>query len=135
MSGPDPRERDLVKCEDMRIHAERAVKFLGGRSLQDFAAEAMLQDALIRCVEVIGEAARLVSEDTRRRAPDIPWKLITGMRHVLAHEYGTVDPPTVYRVIEEHIPQLLAQLRTLIAALEHDVGWQESDDSGGPAQG
>ena len=134
MSAPDPRERDLVKCEDMRIHAERAVKFLGGRSLRDFVADPMLQDAVIRCVEVIGEAARLVSEETRRRAPDIPWGLITGMRHVLAHDYGTVDPPTVHRVVEEHIPQLLAQLCTLIAELEHEVGWQESDGPGEPAQ-
>ena len=128
MSAPDPRERDLVKCEDMRIHAERTGEFLGARSLDDFLADKMLQDAVIRCVEVIGEAARLVSEDTRRRAPEIPWSLIIGMRHVLAHEYGTVDLDNVYRVVTEHLPELLTQLRTLIPALEQDVGWQEHDD-------
>ena len=72
MSALDPRQRDLVKCEDMRIHAERARQFLGARSLDEFLADVMVQDAVIRCVEVIGEAARLVSEDTRRRAPGIP---------------------------------------------------------------
>ena len=72
MSAVDPRERDLVKCEDMRIHAERALEFLGLRSREAFLADKMLQDAVIRCVEVVGEAARLVSEDTRGRAPDIP---------------------------------------------------------------
>ena len=127
MSAPDPRERDLVKCEDMRIHAERAREFLDSRSLDDFMADRMLQDAVTRCVEVIGEAARMVSEDTRRRASDIPWTLITGMRHVLAHEYGTVDLDNVYRVVTEHLPELLAQLHTLIAALEQDIGWTESD--------
>lgn len=125
MSTIDPRERDLVKCEDMRIHAERAVQYLGNRALADFLADSMLQSAIIRCVEVIGEAARLVSEDTRRRAPQIPWSLMVGMRHVLAHDYGAVDPDKVYAVVARRLPELLKQLAPLIAALEKDVGWTE----------
>jgi uncharacterized protein with HEPN domain len=67
MTAPrDPRRRDLVKCEDMRLHAERARKFLGGLSLDEFQADELVQSAVVRCVEVIGEAARLVSEETRR---------------------------------------------------------------------
>jgi uncharacterized protein with HEPN domain len=57
--SPDPRERDLVKCEDMRLYAERAVQYLGALSLEEFLADDMVQSAVIRCVEVIGEAARL----------------------------------------------------------------------------
>ena len=125
MSAFDPRERDLVKCEDMRIHAERALRFLGAHSLEEFKADEMVQAAVIRCVEIIGEAARLVSEKTRVRAPEIPWPLITGMRHVLAHDYGTVDIDRVYDVVTRHLPDLVARLRTLIMALEKDVGWEE----------
>jgi len=58
MSAFDPRERDLVKCEDMRIHAERALQFLGTRSLREFQTDEMAQAAVTRCVEIIGEAAR-----------------------------------------------------------------------------
>ena len=61
------------------------------RGLEGFLDDDMVQAAVIRCIEVIGEAARLVSEETRKRAPEIPWPLVTGMRHVLAHDYGTVD--------------------------------------------
>ena len=125
MSAFDPRERDLVKCEDMRIHAERALRFLGAHSLEEFKANEMVQAAVIRCVEIIGEAARLVSEKARVRAPEIPWPLITGMRHVLAHDYGTVDIDRVYDVVTRHLPDLVARLRTLIMALEKDVGWEE----------
>lgn len=57
MSALDPRERDLVKCEDMRIHAERAREFLGRRSLDQFLDDDLIQAAVIRCVEVVGEAA------------------------------------------------------------------------------
>lgn len=76
--------RDLVKCEDMRIHAERARQFLGARSLAEFQADELVQAAVIRCIEVIGEAAWQVSADAHQRVPKIPWSLIIGMRNVLA---------------------------------------------------
>jgi uncharacterized protein with HEPN domain len=132
MSASDPQQRDLVKCEDMRIWAERAQTFLARRSLEAFLADAMVQAAVVRCVEVIGEAARLVSEKTRRRAPAIPWPLVTGMRHVLAHDYGTVDLEKVYEVVKVEVPRLLTHLGVLIPALERDVGWQ-GDEGSAPA--
>jgi uncharacterized protein with HEPN domain len=129
MSAAEVRERDLVKCEDMRIHAERAREFLGSRSRAQFLADKMLQDAVVRCVEVVGEAARLVSDDTRSRAPEIPWPLMTGMRHVLAHDYGAVDLDKIYDVVTVDLPLLLDCLRGLIAELEKAVGWRETDEA------
>ena len=128
MNAPDPRERDLVKCEDMRIHAERACEYLGERTLGEFLDDHLIQAAVIRCVEVVGEAAKLVSDDTRDRAPEIPWHLIVGMRNVLAHDYGTVVLDRVYEVVTSHLPELLTHLVPLIKSLEQDVGW--SDDEG-----
>lgn len=127
MSPLDRRERDLVKCEDMRIYAERSKEFLGSRSLADFQADDLLQAAVIRCVEVIGEAARLITEDTRLRDPEIPWQLIIGMRNVLAHDYGAVDVGKVYRVVTEHVPELIVRLKILIATLEKEVNWTDDD--------
>lgn len=125
MCALEPLRRDLVKCEDMRLHAERAITFLGNRTLENFRSDDLLQAAIIRCVEVVGEAARLVSQDTRRRAPEIPWSQVIGMRNVLAHDYGVVDLDRVYAVTAEHLPVLLAHLKLLLAALEKDVGWSE----------
>ena len=127
MSPLDPSQRDLVKCEDMRIHAGRAREFLAERSLDQFLEDRMVQDAVIRCVEVVGEAARLVSEQTRKRAPQIPWTLIIGMRNVLAHEYGTVDLEKVYSVVTDDMAELLRQIRPLIAELEQEVGWHDDE--------
>ncbi|MBX3372613.1 MAG: DUF86 domain-containing protein [Phycisphaeraceae bacterium] len=129
MSALDPRERDLVKCEDMRIHAERACEYLGERTLEEFLEDDLVQAAVIRCIEVVGEAARLVSDEARRRSPSIPWPLIVGMRHVLAHEYGTVVLDKVYEVVKVHLPDLLVHLAPLIASLEHDVGWKGDRDA------
>lgn len=125
---PDPRQRDLVKCEDMRLHAERAGRFLGSRSLDEFLGDELIQSAIVRCVEVIGEAARLVSEETRKRAPGIPWSLIVGMRHILAHDYGVVNLDKVHDVVTHHVPVLIAQLKDLIDVLEAEVGWTEESD-------
>ena len=54
MSPLDPRRRDLVKCADMRLHCERARQYLGSQSLDEFLTDELVQDAVIRCVEVIG---------------------------------------------------------------------------------
>ena len=125
MCALDPLQRDLVKCEDMRLHAERAVAFLGTKTLVEFQVDDMLQAAVIRCVEVVGEAARQVSHDTRARAPEIPWSQVIGMRNVLAHDYGVVDSERIHAVVTRHLPLLLARLKPLLAALEADVGWRE----------
>ena len=123
----DRLERDLVKCEDMRLHAERACRFLGARSVEELQADELVQSAIVRCVEVVGEAARLVSEETRLRAPGIPWSLIVGMRHVLAHDYGVVNLDKVCDVVKGHLPSLVAERTPLIRALEADVGWTEDE--------
>lgn len=127
MSPLDIRERDLVKCEDMRIHAARARSFVGSRSLAEFLADDLLQAAVVRCIEVIGEAARQVSADTRQRAPQIPWYLIVGTRNVLAHDYGAVDLERIYDVVTKQVPELLGHLSVLIVALERDVGWNDEE--------
>ncbi len=128
MSPLDQRERDLVKCEDMRIHARQAGQFLGLRSEAEFVADEMLQAAVIRCVEVVGEAARQVSQETRRKSPRIPWSLIIGMRNVLAHDYGAVDLDRVYSVVSDQLPGLIEQVGDLISTLEGEVGWREDNE-------
>lgn len=85
---------------------------------------------MIRCVEVIGEAAKLDSGETRAREAGIPWRLVISMRNVLAHDYGVVMPEKVYEVVTEHVLELLERLGPLIAALEAEVGWDDADDEG-----
>ena len=126
--SPDPLERDLIKCEDMRLYAERAVQYLGRRSLEEFPADDLVQSAVVRCVEVIGEAARLVSDGTRQRAPEIPWQPIIGTRHILAHNYGAVNLDKVYAVVKEHLPELVKNLKRLIARLEDETHWRDENE-------
>lgn len=70
--------------------------------------------AVIRCVEIIGEAASKVSEKTRSSAPDIPWAAIVGMRNRLVHAYFDVDTDVVWKTVTAELPALKTRLKTLL---------------------
>jgi uncharacterized protein with HEPN domain len=65
-------------------------------------------------VEIIGEAARRVSQEFKQQHPEIPWARIVAQRNVLAHEYGEVDPTRMWRLVVEHLPELIEQLEPLV---------------------
>lgn len=81
-----------------------------------FLTDRMRQDAVIRKLEIIGEAVKRLGQDTRNRRPEIPWKQIAGMRDRLMHDYFGVDLALVWRVTEKD----LATLKTAITALLSD---------------
>lgn len=79
-----------------------------------FMAERMRQDAVIRKLEIIGEAVKRLSESTKDARREIPWRQIAGMRDRLTHDYFGVDLVLVWRVIERDLPVLKAAVVTLI---------------------
>jgi len=92
----------------------RIIRFIGpGRAT--FMAAEELQDAVIRNVEVIGEAAKRVSAEARGRLSSLDWKAICGMRDVLIHDYIGVDLDEVWNVASSHIPELQAVLEQFLA--------------------
>lgn len=74
----------------------------------------MVQDAVIRNLEVIGEAVKNLSSDLRRRHPAIPWRGITALRNVLIHEYFGVDLEIVWRVVSRRLPTLKGSVLKLL---------------------
>ncbi len=75
----------------------------------------MVQDAVIRNFEVIGEATKNLSEAIRAQRPDIPWRRIAGLRDVLIHDYMGVDPAEVWRVVGSHLPELRDAVQQLLS--------------------
>jgi len=84
----------------------------GGK--QTFFAEKIIQGAVIRNLEIIGEAVKNISQQTREKNPDIPWKRIAGLRDILIHQYFGVDLETVWLVVENRLPLFLQQIRPLL---------------------
>lgn len=106
-----PRDREDESLLWDRLESARKIReFVAGRSSRDYSADDMLQAAVERKVEIIGEAARGVSERFQKEHPEIPWRGIVSQRHFLAHEYGEVLQEKLWRVATTRIPELIEQL-------------------------
>jgi uncharacterized protein with HEPN domain len=86
----------------------------------------LIQDAVVRNLEVIGEAAKRIPDDCRQLHPTIPWRSLAALRDVLIHQYEGVSLPEVWQVVEEHLPRL----RTSIAALLPPLDQLEEEVAG-----
>lgn len=109
-----PERDDLVYIADMLDAVERAQRFAGGMDLGAFLADEKTQSAVIRQIEIIGEAARRVSLPFREAHADVPWQPSAAMRNVLIHEYFGVDLEEVWKTVAEDLPDLAAVLRAII---------------------
>ena len=107
---------DRVYLESMLDAISRIRRYVGRRRRAAFLAEPLLQDAVIRNIEVVGEAAGRVSREFTSRDPAIPWSDIAGMRHRLIHGYLSVNLNTVWQVVERDLPVLEKQLVKLVPA-------------------
>jgi len=110
------RTEDRVRLRHMIEAAESATQFIAGRSRSDLDTDRMLLFAVVRAIEVVGEAASKLSEEFRAAHPGIPWRAIVGMRNRLIHAYFDIDTETVWETTTQELPPILNQLRELVAA-------------------
>ncbi len=106
---------DIARIRDMIDYAEEAIELLGELTAEQLQADRRTYLAVTRCIQVVGEAGWQLSDNFKQAHNTIPWPLIAGMRHKLVHDYGRVDFAIVHRVIVEHHPALVTQLRTILA--------------------
>lgn len=107
-------QRDLQFLLDMLQSAELIVTYTEQCSKDEFLKNVQLQDAVIRRLLVIAEAARRTSAATRRRLPNISWQEINGMRNRLVHEYDDVNFNIVWNVVQSEIPTLIEELKVQV---------------------
>jgi len=99
------------------LEASRLIaSYVKDTSEADFRANTQKQDAVIRRIEVIGEAAVHLSEETRRAIPELPFRKMRGMRNIVAHDYANVDLNIVWQVATVHVPEVYAVLEKFFAA-------------------
>lgn len=108
------RPEDRTRILHMIGAAEAAQSFLKGRSRKDLDADQMFEFALVRAVEIIGEAGAGVSKAAQAEIP-IPWPRIVSMRNRLIHGYADIDKNILWKTASEEIPELLAILRRQFA--------------------
>ena len=108
-------DRDRAYLFDITEAARLALSYVDGLTLEDFLHDTQCQDAVIRRIEIIGEAARRVSSQTRELHPEIPWAAMIGMRNLMIHDYDDVDMDIVWDTVHRDLPELLALLDPLSA--------------------
>lgn len=118
MAADPASERDAALLLDMLLAARDARGFLAGIDEVAFMASRLHQNAVIRSLEIIGEAAGKVSPAVRIAHPDLPWADIIGMRHRLIHGYADVRLDLVWSVASERLEPMIAQLEPLIGDQE-----------------
>lgn len=98
--------------------AKKAAEFTKGRDRNDLENDEKLTLALVRLLEVLGEAAKGISQDARQRYPKIPWKEISGTRDRLIHGYFDVDLNIVWQIVTTDLPALIDELKKIIPSEE-----------------
>ncbi len=100
--------------QDMLNNAELALDFVQGMEYDEFFEDEKSRYAVMRALEVIGEAARQIPDDVRAANPEIPWREITAMRNKLMHEYFGANMKVVWRTVQEDLPTIIPILKRML---------------------
>lgn len=106
--------RDDTYLVDILESAKIAWDYVFDKTLEKFFEDIQCQDAVVRRIEIIGEAAKRVSQETRDKYPDIEWREMTSMRNLVIHEYDVVDIKQVWDTVQNKIPPLIEKLKKIV---------------------
>ena len=113
---------------DMQLFCSKVMRYCKGLSAEQFAADDLVTDAVLRNLELLGEAAKQIPDSVRHRHPEVPWRRIAGLRDVLAHAYFGLEDETIWQIVSSSIPALAAQLNAV--ALAEDLPVNERSTEG-----
>lgn len=100
---------------DILTAAEHALLFVEDISYDDFLADIEKQYAVLRALEIIGEAAKYIPPELREQYDDLPWQAMVGMRNIIIHHYFGVDELSIWRTVQEDLPPLCQRIRQILA--------------------
>lgn len=104
----------LDYLRDVLDASHKAIQFCEGMSYDDFAEDDRTTFAVIRALEIIGEATKNIPVSFREAHPDLPWREMAGMRDKLIHQYFGVDLEIVWTTVEERLPEIVERLREML---------------------
>jgi len=110
---------DRVRLLHVRDACRRALEIAQGKDLSTLSPEEEASLALVRLLEILGEAARGISEDLKSLQPEILWREIVATRNLFIHEYFGVDMEVVAAILEQDLPSLLERLEAILQTMDH----------------
>lgn len=123
--------RERIKDKERLNHIisaiDRVKRYIAGKSYEDFVADDMMYYAVVKNIEIIGEAANMLTQDFIENHPETPWKMVKGMRNYIVHEYFQIDDEVVWGVVTEDLPVLRQQIIHYLE--ETDWGqWEKTEN-------
>jgi uncharacterized protein with HEPN domain len=109
----------------MRDAAKDALAFATGRQRSDLDGDRQLTLALVKCIEIVGEAASAITDETKAKAPEMPWPQIRGMRNRLIHAYYEIDLDVLWDTITRDLPPLLNSVEKMLSSVDSDAGRED----------
>lgn len=110
--------RDFDSLTDILDAAQRITTYTQAMTEAEFQADFKTQDAVVRCLEIIGEATKRLSPILRQNHPLVPWQTMAGVRDVLIHAYDKVDTDLVWKTVVEAVPQLIRAVEPIRSKLD-----------------
>jgi uncharacterized protein with HEPN domain len=107
------KDEDRIRIQHMIDAIEEALSFVSGITEENFSKSRMIILSVIKDIEIIGEAASTISEETKIKNPDIPWKDIIGLRNRLIHGYFDIDIKILWNTTKNNLPLLLKALKDI----------------------
>lgn len=117
--------RDRERLEHINAAINRIIRYTSDKSYDDLVADDMMYYAVVKNIEIIGEAANMLTKDFQLSHPETPWKMVKGMRNYIVHEYFQIDDIVVWDVVKNNIPQLQEQVIRYL----NDTNWDEWENT------
>jgi uncharacterized protein with HEPN domain len=111
------KRSESLYIKDILEYMERAEGHIKGLNFEEFLNDDKTCDAVIRCIGVIGEAAKNISDEMRNKYPSVPWRDMAGMRDKTIHGYFTIDFENVWLVVKKEIPKLKPMIKKVLEDL------------------
>ena len=118
--------RDKERLEHIKECIDRILRYSENCTLEQLMADDMRYFAIVKNIEIIGEAANMLSTDFIDEHPENPWKMIVKMRHYIVHEYFNIDNDVVWEVLNNDLPELSRQIDKYLSETDWTI-WENSD--------
>jgi uncharacterized protein with HEPN domain len=119
------RIRDKGRLQDILDYSENVLQFIKGVGYEDFVADRIRYYAVMKNIEIVGEAAYMLTKEFKDAHPETAWEVVQGMRHVLVHGYAHINSITLYDTAVKGIPQLREQVSRYLS----ETDWSEWEET------
>ena len=118
--------RDRERLEHIMAAIDRIIRYTSNKSYEDIVSDDMMYYAVVKNIEIIGEAANMLTKEFQEYHPETPWKMVKGMRNYIVHEYFQIDDIVVWDVVKNNIPELRKQVTRYLSETNWDE-WEKKD--------